>query len=738
MHVWHRCAAVAVLVMALICLPHSLFAQSVTGKQRDLADLYRRASIDIDQHIDEAFALWRHFEATYLEDDIPFPLTGRRAYHNEDDIREYLSELLKARGAHVNNATVAGRIENWSDKMARWATLNARLSMRRLWEIKIFDAQHAFGLVARDAKAGLEMAQEEWRSALEGLDDPDKRLAIVRDLKARETERGRVLLTRINIILADLAQWRARLAAKTWRWVHYLENTGPTGAADPFRNTLYEAFGVGLQARHADPLDPLFASALPTQSLLDWLGHLQADPTLLSLELVNDSGKTTRLAPDLTGPFEPVEALNPVRLVGPAAPASGSAAHRAATAISDLVDAIQASQSRERAHMFRMLAALDGQPAPADLVTRTKAHLAEINKVIKIAGEPVEYAAKAAAAAAERDALIEVLEAARTDTPDDRDRIADLEADLVTRQSFVERLGASAERARIAFAENEDLAGPWATHRETNRALRQAWRDLGHARLAGILALWPEDLPTLDSDPAALLLDLEDAATGLSRFLSAAAPALGVTRTDAGPAVDALAREDRHQLQLALDLLSARIKGEQIAANLLRERAPDAAQPEPFLSEGSANAAKQTQAALDRFKALLANTGLSARREEAPSVTLALDPDQIRNLAIRLAALQRQDAPGSRGRARVSVDPNRAPKAWPLMERLAQAHRAGWPVAGAGALFLDDALVRENLDRLETLRRRLRNADGLGSDLSMLIRALSLRPLEADDLYAGL
>ncbi|MGF1454030.1 MAG: hypothetical protein ACFB6R_01495 [Alphaproteobacteria bacterium] len=733
MRVWRRIACAAVFMAAGLCLPNTLTAQSVSRPSAELADLYRRVDIDLDQHFREAWALWQHFEATYLPDDIPFPLTGRRAVHNEDDIREYLSEMRKARGAHRNNATVAGRLNDWPVKMAQWARLNARLSLARLWEIKIFDAQHALGLIARDARAGLEAARSEVEGALASATTEDAREAILADFQARERRRGAVLVSRVRVVVEDLAQWRARLAGKTWRWVHFLNETGPETAAAPFRSMLYDSFGVALKTRHEDPLDPLFGTDLPRESMLNWLGDLEADPAVLSLEILRDPQETIRLPLDLTGAFVPVEDLDPVRLAGPAAPATGSAARRAATSIAGLVEAIEASKARERSHMFRLLAALDAQPAPAELVDRTKAHLARINETIAVVAEPVEFAAKAAAAAAERNALRQALQAARQDEPSDPDRIADLEADLATRQSFVDRLEARAERAREAFAQDEELADGWAKHRDTNRTLRQAWQDLGHARLAGILALWPEDLPALSASPAAFLLDLEDTAAGLTRFLKAAAPAVAADLNDAAPAIEGIAHEDRHQYRLARELLRARMIGARLAVHLLNERAPDAAQPEAFLADAPAAAAKRAEAALNRFEALLAGErvrtpdGKGATGDAVPAVP----EDQVQDLTIRLAALQRQDAPGRRGRKPVALDPAAGSDAWGFLERLAKAHDMGWPVAGTGALVLDDALVREDLDRLETLRRRLRTSDDAGSDVSALIRALTLRPLAA-------
>ncbi len=708
-------AGLALVCAALAGRPASAQTSAAPDRLADLSDLYRRVSLDLDAQYDEAYRTWQAFEAAYMPDNIPFPLTGRDAKRNEDDIREYLSELRKARKAHVNNATVAGRLDDWPAMMTRWALVNARLSIKRLWEIKLFESQHAFGLLARDAAVQFEAAKAERARILKDIETAEDRQGALASLAQAEATRARVLETRVRLILSNMAQWRIRLAGRTWRWHRFVEEAfGPVAAA-PFHNMAYGSFGLDLTARKADPVDPVFARDVPTMSLMDWLTGLQNRQEVLNLTVLDGETGTRDLTVDLHAGFAPVETLDPARRSGPARASAGSAAERLAVSITRTVEALRASRERSDTAMFRMLSALDDQAIPQDLLDDSKAHLSALIDAAERAGVPVQYAAQADAVRAEYAALEDSLARAQTADPVDEDRVADLKADLISRGSILERLTRSADKAREALFADVALMAAWSERRETNERLHKAWQGLGHAQLAGVLDDWPAVLPELDGEAANILVDLEEAIRGLTRFLGSALPVSD--GEDAGGARARLAREDALQLALVRRLAVLRDK----ALALL-----GADGEVPISENGTAFGA-----AMRHFDQRL--SGASAPAGETPFPAVDVPSAQVRTLTLRLAALQRLGTSGQRAGASVAPPAAGAAPLAELLDRVAQAQRAGFAVAGMGAVLLDDRAVLMLKAPLERLRGTLRDApeaqgDGPRATLA-LIRALEQRAL---------
>lgn len=720
------------LIAAMLVATPSANAQTTDDPHYELADLYRRVNLDLDRHFNDSYALWEHFATTYLDEDIREPLGNRAARHNEDSIREHLSEMKKARYAHRNNAKVLGKIDDAPAKMANWAQTNITVSLQRLWEIKIWNVQHAFGLLARDAARDFEAATSAAEARLKEIDEEyslesDRaaaRAAFLKRLQAEETERARVLRLRAHALAQDLAQWRARLAAKGWRWVHYFEETEPNSAAKFSRTLVYRLFGHNMQARKADPLDPIFGEDLPDETMLDWLGVLERKPDLLGLRVVLEPDTPTPLTLNLTRFLPPVETLDPSRLTIAPTPSLGRAPERLAGLVDRTTQALGASETREARALFRLVAALDNEPIPGDLLDQTKDHLVQLRHAITLTRRPLEFSAQVAAARIERDTLAGVLREAEESEPVDAEQVADLKADLTSADSILTRLQDTAEKAEKEFLANDALRTAWEAHRATNVRLHGLWSGLKHTRLVGALAEWPETLPVLEGDPAAILLDLEDTANGLTRLIQAAAPARDADRSDQYGAITTLTDTDAHQLRLVRQLRSARIQAARLAAQIT-----DSADTPATTGDTTSPAAAFSTLADDlrRNAALFElQAGNAAGWGPITPGSGTVPANQVRRLAARLATLQRADAPMRRDGALLEVNANAPATHGTLLEVLGEAVTRGLPLTGAAALVFDDAqaeTAQNVVARFRTVREKSE------ADVNALLHVLTLRPL---------
>lgn len=204
-----------------------------------LGELYRRADLDLQLFVNEMYAIRDRFETRYAKSELRAPVIGRLASKEFRDLREWSSELRRNADAHRNNAKYAGQIDDWQEKLERWAKFNLRLGMRRLWLMKISETWFEFGRIEAAAKEP-------------GAD----RVALRAELESA---------------LDDLADWRARLARRSWDWVYFIEDAYGAKAAETFRRLTYEAFAWRLGERLKDEDDPIRGRFDLAQSDLDWL-----------------------------------------------------------------------------------------------------------------------------------------------------------------------------------------------------------------------------------------------------------------------------------------------------------------------------------------------------------------------------------------------------------------------------------------------------------------------------------
>lgn len=269
----------------------------------DLGDYYARADQALARQLSEARALTARFGRDYGEAQLSAIKTGRPSRNEYKDFRENVRDLRKAHGAHVNNATYIGRLDDWPGKLIQWADYNVRYSLRRLWVMKITQTHFELTLIERDAKAALDAVH----GSVDAI-DPALRLQIV---------------NRIRAAVLDLASWRERLASRAWAWAHYIERFGNEKRTEDFHQLIYNGFGWNLEERMARTGDPTASLALENLSDLDALVADIADPNLALLAVIEDAaaaGHWTGPADDpLSFAFDgvSVERFNPLQ-TGPA------------------------------------------------------------------------------------------------------------------------------------------------------------------------------------------------------------------------------------------------------------------------------------------------------------------------------------------------------------------------------------------------------------------------------------
>jgi hypothetical protein len=279
-------------LLLLISLQPALAKDSTPIVNRELSDLYAKASQQMTLYIQELEKMDERFKSELLRKGYVTKSGYTPIEYIHKNFLKHRQQVTDAFNKHQANASRMGETPQWIDKMRGWADYNTIQAIKYTWfakmELTKADIAKLYTTADRFSRKQSQALREsekqlreihgyDYKKIDKGLETIYKTVADIERNKVKEVKQ------KYDAIGSDFVQFRKQLAEDTWRWFHYHDDQNFSERARAYKKLVYKSFAYNLDERPEKLVNDFFGGRAFADSDMDFFMNMAGTEDRLTM-----------------------------------------------------------------------------------------------------------------------------------------------------------------------------------------------------------------------------------------------------------------------------------------------------------------------------------------------------------------------------------------------------------------------------------------------------------------------